>query len=281
MPTDRTHRAPTGVEGSGRHESGLVPVLPSSWQWWEDGARDGVTNMATDAALLATAQYGVGVWRWYGWSQPTVSFGRNERTAGRHSPGGLAAAGLAAVRRPTGGRALLHARELTYSVTVPLPAAVPWRLAYDAVNALLLAMLHELGVPARRAAARPPLAPDGPVCFDEPGEGELIVGGRKLVGSAVWRLGDAYLQHGSVLLHDDQARLPVPDGFAPPPPAATLATCLPGRSDEELRRAAYAASRRVLARGGTLDPFVPPLDWPAAFAAQQRHFASASWLWRR
>lgn len=281
MPTDRTHRAPAGVEGPGRRESGLAAVLPASWQWWEDHAHDGVTNMATDAALLATAQAGVGVWRWYGWSQPTVSFGRHERTAGRFSPDWLAEAGLAAVRRPTGGRALLHARELTYSVTFPLPAAMPWRVAYDAVNALLLATLDELGVPARRAAARPPVAPDGPVCFDEPAEGELTVGGRKLVGSAVWRQGDAYLQHGSLLLHDEQSRLPVPDGVAPPPPAATLTACLPGQSDEQLQRATYAASRLALARVAPLTPFVPPIDWPTVLASQRRHFADVSWLWRR
>ncbi|MFN5599430.1 MAG: lipoyl protein ligase domain-containing protein, partial [Gemmatimonas sp.] len=95
-------------------------VLPRAWSWWVDGARDGVTNMAADQALLETVRPGHGTWRWYGWERPTVSFGRNERLAGRIDADTVAQAALAAVRRPTGGRALLHWRELTYSVTMPL-----------------------------------------------------------------------------------------------------------------------------------------------------------------
>jgi lipoyl(octanoyl) transferase len=264
-------------------ESGLAPVLPAHWRWWEDGAHDGVTNMATDQVLLDHVLPGVGTWRWYGWSQPTVSFGRNERTAGRFPPDGLTEAGLDAVRRPTGGRALLHWRELTYCVTLPLPAEVPWRRAYNAINDVLLAALTTLGIPAHLAGAGQPVIPDGPVCFDRPAEGEITVQGRKLVGSAVWRQGDAYLQHGSLLLHDDQGRLAsIPGALAvAPPAAATLSGSLPHLADEDVRRQVYAATRMALTQIGTVTPFAADRAWDSTLVSQHGHFASPEWLWRR
>lgn len=282
----RRHRTVSGLDPArspvAPGESGLPPALPPRWQVWEDTEHDGVVNMATDQALLTAVQPGMAVWRWYGWSAPTVSFGRNERVAGRFSPAWLAEQGLAAVRRPTGGRALLHARELTYSVTLSLPRALPWRHAYDAVNALLLDTLRSLGIPVERSGGHGPVALDGPVCFDQPAEGELTAGGRKLVGSAVWRQGDAYLQHGSILLHDDQHRLlERVAGASPTPPAATLTALLPHHRETALPRLVYAASRSALQRIAAVEPFVTPSEWPALLASHRRHFADASWLWRR
>lgn len=269
-------------------ESGLPWALPTHWRWWEDGAHDGATNMAADQALLATVRPGVGSWRWYEWARPTVSFGRHERVTGRYSADALSDGGYDAVRRPTGGRALLHWRELTYSVALPLPAAAPWRRAYDAINVLLLDMLHRLGVQAQLADAGAALLPDGPVCFERPSEGEIIVGGQKLVGSAVWRQGDAYLQHGSILLHDDQGQLATlvdrasgATAAAAAPASATLASCLPHHSDDTLRRMAYDAARDVIARCGSVTSFVHTDEWRTSFALQHRHFADPSWLWRR
>ena len=210
-------------------------ILPPTWVIRHDLPADGVTNMARDLALLDTVTAGTATWRWYAWDRPTVSFGRNERTTGWYTAASVAGAGLAVVRRPTGGRALLHARELTYSVTLPLPAQVGWRQAYDAINEVLLTVLREAGVPAvlSEGAAVPP---DGLRCFDLPAPGEIAVHGRKLVGSAVWRQGAGYLQHGSLLIHDDQARLmearcdaPTADPWPPnaPPLAATLSALFP------------------------------------------------------
>ena len=94
-------------------QSGLHPdrspdgVWPARWAFLASPPLDGVTNMAIDAALLDMVAEGDGtaVWRCYAWAQPTVSFGRNERTTGRFSDQSVRAAGLTAVRRPTGGRA--------------------------------------------------------------------------------------------------------------------------------------------------------------------------------
>ena len=283
MRSDRTSSAPDRsralVQGS---ESRPEARLPRHWEWWEDGQHDGVTNMATDDALLATVRAGVGSWRWYGWAQPTVSFGRNERVVGRITPTWLADAGLAAVRRPTGGRALLHARELTYSVTMPWPQPLSWRLAYDAINTVLLDALRTLGLPVERSAGGVPVTPDGPVCFDQPAAGELSVAGGKLVGSAVWRHGDGYLQHGSILLEDVQARLaPVSGSDGPPPAAAALRPLLPDHDDDTLRQRTYAATRERLQHVGDVTPFVVSDAWTARLASHRSRFADPAWLWRR
>ena len=264
--------------------SGPSGPLPTRWSWWEDGAHDGVTNMAVDEALLASVRPGEGTWRWYGWSTPTVSFGRNERIVGRISPAHLAASALGAVRRPTGGRALLHHRELTYCVTLPLAAHVPWRAAYDAVNQLLLDALRFSNVPVDLAAGAGAVLPDGPVCFDHPATGELTVNGRKLVGSAVWRHGDAYLQHGSILLHDDQPLLQTLTPAAPPAPAAaTLAECFPGVADDRVGQLIRAAVHETVQHHGAVRLRDESDDdgWPEVVASHHRQFSDPAWLWRR
>ncbi len=265
-------------------ESGPLSPLPDRWTWWEDGAHDGATNMAIDEALRASVRPGAGTWRWYAWAEPTVSFGRNERIVGRIAPEHLAASRLGAVRRPTGGRALLHHRELTYCVTMPLAAPLPWRTAYDAVNRVLLAGLRAAGVPVEPAPGGDAVAPDGPVCFDQPAEGELTVDGRKLVGSAVWRHGDTYLQHGSILLHDDQHLLQLlTRSDTPPPPAATLTACVPGCDADTLARRVLAAVHDTLHTRAAVHhrSETPGNGWAELVASHHRHFSDPVWLWRR
>jgi lipoate-protein ligase A len=253
--------------------------------------------MAADAALLACAQPDRAVWRWYTWDQPTVSFGRHEAVRDRFSPASLSRAGLEAVRRPTGGRALLHAEALTYSVVLPLPAAVSWRQAYAAVNAVLVEALCAVGVPVTLAAPRTTRITHGAVCFDAPDEGELLLGGRKLVGSAVWRQGEGYLQHGSLLLHDRQellasaADLPLP----PVPAAASLSDLLPPEAlsitidrfkaalaDRLARWAAWPGRATASAHDhAQVSVLEPNAELRAAIDRQALRFGSAEWLWRR
>ncbi len=257
--------------------------LPSQWQVLRSAPASGSRNMAVDAALLEHARTSSdGVWRCYAWQRPTVSFGRHEVTRGRFDARSIARAGVDAVRRPTGGRALLHAREVTYSVTLPLAASIPWKVAYGAVNAVLLEVLRSLGVDATIVdhESAPFVRPDGPVCFDAPAPGEIVVGGAKLVGSAVWRDRGAFLQHGSILLHDDQsmladascATLPIP------PAAASLATCcaeVPSWSD------VANALEAVLRRRCAVRPFAEPTGFSALVDTHEASMARADWLWRR
>lgn len=285
---------------------GLLALAPR-WRFLDSGAAGGVTNMATDAALLAHARRtGSGTLRIYGWDGPTLSLGRHERARDRFDPARLAAHGVDVVRRPTGGRALLHDREVTYSVTAPL-GTLSLGESYAVINALLLDALARLGVRATVAvAARRPLRPVGAACFAEPGAGELTVGGAKLVGSAQLREDGALLQHGSILLADDQAlidQLRAGGGTASPAAmrAATLGTLLGrdvsyGEVRDALARAFTSAftsafTNRLTSATGTPAPLrdaaaaTDPSSVEAAFrtdvARLMLEFSQPSWTWRR
>lgn len=252
----------------------------------------GADNMALDDALLARArETGECVLRAYAWARPTLSFGRNQTARGVYAPDVLAGRGVDVVRRPTGGRAVLHHREVTYSVTAPVGALAEPGAAlgesYARINRVLIAALRALGVDARVAtrAGRAP-APDGSPCFERPTRGELVVDEpdrtAKLVGSAQWREDGALLQHGSILVDDDQTAIA---DFAARPlpsvrPPATLRHIL-GRSPTlgEVAEALFAAVRSVE------DPAAQPLCVDDALASAARRarprYADDAWTWRR
>lgn len=270
----------------------LTPELPATWKFFRTPPAHGAYNMAFDSAMMTAARaHDVGIWRCYGWDQPTVSFGRNESVAGRFDRVSVERAGLGAVRRPTGGRALLHASEVTYSVAVPVAGTIGWQALYAAINAVLLRALQALGAPAELALAphETPMRPNGPVCFDQPAYGEIVVHGAKLVGSAVWRERGAYLQHGSILLHDDQAMLQqamVTEhqvGLPPIPPAASLSQCLsvpPNIEDvEDALEAALRAKHNniVVDTGKSAHALIDQNE----VRALQTHYLDPHWLWRR
>lgn len=249
--------------------------------------------MAVDSALLAAASAReFGVWRTYAWTTPTVSFGRHESIRNRFSPESLEEAGLDAVRRPTGGRALLHDAEVTYSVTVPIGDRTPWKAVYASVNRILLAALRSLGLDAElvRESATPTVRPDGPLCFEQPSPGEIVVKGAKISGSAVWRERGAYLQHGSILLHDGQQRLReamVPGLMAAQiPPAASLSSSLPVTPTwDAVASALEGALREAVADRHSPGDIVTAdevfLTDAALTASQEERFRDATLLWRR
>jgi lipoate-protein ligase A len=100
----------------------------------------------------------------------------------------IRAAGIDVVRRPTGGRAILHDREVTYSVTAPLEDAAPLRETYSRINRILQDGLSRLDVTVVPAMSSGRAAvPSGRPCFETPAEGELVAQGGKLVGSVPGR----------------------------------------------------------------------------------------------
>jgi len=154
--------------------------------------------MAADEALLdRVVRSGGAFLRLYRWDPPTLSIGRNQP---------IAAAGIPTVRRPTGGNAVWHEHEVTYAVAAPIGLFGSVRNAYGEIHARLATALRSLGVDASLAPNRPTVPPsDGPTsCFAMPVGGEIVVHGRKLVGSAQVRKRDAFLQHGSILLDGSQ-----------------------------------------------------------------------------
>lgn len=250
-------------------------------------------NMAWDHTLALWCGPDRGVLRLYSWDRPTLSLGRNEPAARVYSPAALRDQGVAVVRRPTGGRAVLHHRELTYSVCAPIRALGGVRAAYAGVNAALADGLRALGAPVSLAAPGPTLPPDAGPCFQSPAEGEVMAAGRdgspgKLVGSAQVRMGDTLLQHGSILLEDDQgiiSRLRV-DGHHETQRPATL--------DEVLGRTIHLDELRAAVLAGFVARV--PGDWRGAEGegslsvhelppSPRRNllelYGSREWTWRR
>jgi lipoate-protein ligase A len=169
--------------------------------------RSGIENMDADVALLDDAvRLGSASLRLYRWDPPTLSIGRNQPDIFK---------GMPMVRRPTGGQAVWHEHEVTYAVAAPIRVFGSLRKAYCEVHKRLAEALRSLGVDAVLAPARPAPAlrsgqavrpSDRPAsCFAAPVGGEILVQGRKVVGSAQVRRGAAFLQHGSILLDGSQA----------------------------------------------------------------------------
>ena len=160
--------------------------------------------MGVDEALLESAEAGVSSLRFYTWSSPCLSLGYSQRM-----DDGMRAACDASqtgwVRRVTGGRALLHGGDLTYTVAAPL-RALPGGLneTYEKIGRVLLEALHALGVPAEQAQPNES-GPGAEVfdCFAKPAGHEIVLGGSKLVGSAQRRTRRALLQHGSIRCNPD------------------------------------------------------------------------------
>jgi len=183
-------------------------MTPATWRILRDSPASGAWNMAMDVALAASLGEDEGVLRIYRWTRPTLSFGRNQPARNLYDPFAIASLGADVVRRPTGGREVLHDREVTYSVLVPLRALGGMREAYRTLNEALLAAFRSLGVRAELAPDAPtPSLASGP-CFQGAASGEVMVEGRKLAGSAQVRRGRVLLQHGSILLAPPSISLP-------------------------------------------------------------------------
>jgi lipoate-protein ligase A len=179
-------------------------VSAPAWQLLiEPVGHSGRENMARDQALLDAADRTGGAFlRLYRWSPPCLSFGRNEPALTRYDRSAIERLGLDVVRRPTGGRAVWHDAEVTYAVAAPIAWFGSLRQSYRAIHERLAAALRTLGVPASLAEGDAGLV-QGP-CFASSVGGEIVVNGRKLVGSAQVRQGRAFLQHGSILLEGTQ-----------------------------------------------------------------------------
>jgi lipoate-protein ligase A len=163
-----------------------------------DAPHSAVGQMATDLAMLdAVVAGGPPVLRVYQWQPPALSLGRFQPDDDVDHAA-CAAHGVEVVRRPTGGRALLHGADVTYSVAFAQPAGEAGGVdaLYEWLAAGLIAGLERLGVDAAIARNE---GPGGAVCFAGQQGADLRVGDRKLCGSAQVRRDGAVLQHGSVL----------------------------------------------------------------------------------
>jgi len=195
-----------------------------AWRLIVDGEADGFANMALDEAILEAQIAGIvpPTLRFYRWKPACLSIGYFQRAAREVDEAGCRRLGVDWVRRPTGGRAILHDRELTYSVVAreddPLVSGSV-RESYRKISTALLAGLRRLGLPAEMA----PVEVRGQglgsaACFDAPSDYEVTIHGRKAIGSAQVRRSGTLLQHGAILLDVDIARQA---GVLCPPPGMT------------------------------------------------------------
>lgn len=232
----------------------LIRTPPASGSW----------NMAVDDAILESMGHGGDrpVLRLYSWEPPCLSLGYAQPYHDVKEDA-LDEFGWEVVRRPTGGRAILHTDELTYSVIGP---STEPRLAgsllesYQRLSAALLAGLQRLGIAAQT------LEPAGgtlsensanPVCFEIPSSYEITSRGKKLIGSAQARRKDGILQHGSLPLSGDLTRILQVLNFS---------------SDQERDDAAW----RLLARAATAEEALGHApDWNAAAEALVYGFQAA------
>jgi len=248
----------------------MINFPPTSWRLLVTPPVDGATNMAIDEAILHALADGLSrpTLRLYQWDPPCLSLGYNQHYA-EVDEAACVRLGYTWVRRPTGGRAILHTDELTYSVIVP--AGEP-RVeggiveSYRRLSAGLLAGLRMLGADVFQAQTEKALNDQkSAVCFDTPSNYEITVDGKKLIGSAQVRRRGMVLQHGTLPLTGDLGRI-----FA----------CLPAGKDgsdgTDLPQPDPTATDWLLARACTLEQALGRrVSFDAAAQALAQGFASA------
>jgi len=185
------------------------------WRVLEDGPQGGEFNMAVDRAILVACEAGrvPPTLRLYGWDRPTLSVGYAQDLSKEIETGRCRELNIPVVRRPTGGRALLHYQEVTYSLIAPIPhSEFPSSLlgTYRKIAQALLAGLGHVGVQGAalapvRGHSRTGDSFRSPSCLASLNHGEIEVQGAKLIGSAQRRAKRAFLQHGSILIHCERA----------------------------------------------------------------------------
>ena len=213
MPPEETGRGRCLRRRTGSSSGGTAVgcSTPVRWRLLESGHADAYTNMAVDEALQwAVAQHlAPPTLRLYGWKPPAVSLGYFQEVEGQVDRAEIARRGWGLVRRPTGGRAILHHHEVTYGVVIAassLEHGDSVMASYREISRGLELGLRRLGLsaalgetlsdPAHRDSARGLPA----VCFAQASRCDLVAEGRKVVGAAQVRRDGVILQHGSVPL---------------------------------------------------------------------------------
>jgi len=274
----------------------------TEWRLLHTGARDGATNMAIDEAILeaVTAGQVPPTLRFYGWQPPCLSLGFSQ-PAGNVNLEACTQRGWDIVRRPTGGRAILHVDELTYSIVAPvdeLRVAGSIVESYGRLAAGLLAGLKLLGL--EPAEARPAYPNQGrehglghpPVCFSGPARYEITIDLRKLVGSAQSRRLGGVLQHGTLPLEGDITRILEGLVFDRPAKRETARVQLRQRAltlETALGRvASFAQAAEAMATGFAqalnldLAPAtLTPAEWAAVGRIRAAKYANHNWTFKR
>lgn len=245
----------------------------------DESPRDGASQMARDAALAEwSGAHGQPALRLYRWSRACVTLGRHESARRKFDPATLAELGAEVVRRPTGGRAVWHAHDLTYAFAAPASSPAEARAWFALVHGVLARALQRLGFAAELApAARAATLRDG-ACFDAAVGGEVLVDGAKVAGSAQRLAAGVLLQQGTVLLsgaEDQRWRIARARGRQCEPYPRQANQALGGWD-----AAADAVVHAFTALGGPPLP-LPALALDALAAAHRPSYADPGWTWQR
>lgn len=228
------------------------------WRFIDSGPADGFDNMAVDLAL-ARCHAGMPVLRLYSWKPPAISLGFHQRLSDLDLDK-CRRAGIDVVYRPTGGRAVLHADEVTYAIILGAGSTLFHERilpVYERISQGILAGLARLDVPldferAPRLEQAPGAGDLASLCFASSVQYEIGHDGKKMIGSAQRRFDDVVLQHGSILLGREHLQLV--DYLAAP--------------------ASTAARRFMQDKTISLNEISPrPLDYATVAAALQAGFA--------
>jgi len=236
---------------------------PNTWRLITSPASFAAFNMALDEALLSTVSQkkALPTLRLYSWSKPSLSLGYAQPFSDVDLDK-LASHDWQLVRRPTGGKAILHTDELTYSITAPLdePLVAGTLLeSYQRISRALQKAINSLGthVTAESEHSLPANHPKKePVCFQTPSDYEITWNGKKLIGSAQARKLGGVLQHGSLPLFGDLSRI-------------TQVLKYPSEQERE------SAAQKTLAQATTLEIAAGKfITWQTAAEAVCRSFSS-------
>jgi lipoate-protein ligase A len=182
------------------------------WRLLSNSPAQGVWNMAVDEAVFIAVGRGESppTLRLYSWEPPCLSLGYAQPLTDVDIPR-LHVHGWELVRRPTGGRAILHTDEITYSVSAPLDDPRVAGTLLESYGCLATALVEALHLLKLEVEIQDHVAGNSnthnPVCFEVPSSSEITVGGKKLIGSAQARRKEGILQHGSLPLTGDLTRI--------------------------------------------------------------------------
>jgi lipoate-protein ligase A len=183
------------------------------WRLIETPLQNGFTNMAIDEALLLSTvkNHTPPVLRLYGWDPACLSLGFAQSVSDIDMEA-LSRRGWDYVRRPTGGKAILHIDELTYSICAPIDSPAVSGSVLESYRRLSMGLLAALGILGLQANADKEYGTSSagenrPVCFEVPSNYEITSAGKKLIGSAQSRKSGGVLQHGALPLSGDITRI--------------------------------------------------------------------------
>jgi len=261
----------------------------NEWRLIDSGPGPGAWNLALDEAIFQSVRAGTSppTLRLYRWSSPTLSIGYAQDRDRDVDRDACRERGIAVIRRVTGGRAVLHDAEVTYSVLAPegLPGfGTGLEEAYRRIAAGLVAGLRLLGIRAAAPSPGPRGSSRGPrqaACFAAAARHEIAVGGRKLIGSAQRREGGAFLQHGSILMKSHETLL---GQVLRGPPAANRAARMAGLADLLPRCPAPETAVAAIADGCAvawgvrfLAAGITPEEERGAWALEASRYCSEEW----